>query len=64
VFANRRVEEPNAELLLQVHLVALGLNTDLGNILVLRNHVDPTAIAFFGHNGVLIKCWILFWWAD
>lgn len=51
VLLDARVKQLNAQLLLHVHFVPLGLDTDLGDILVLRNHVHPGAVAFFGHDG-------------
>lgn len=50
-----RVEQAKAKLLLKVYLVPLGLETNLRKVLVFRNHVHPSTVSFFSHDGVLMK---------
>jgi hypothetical protein len=43
------VEKPDAQLLFEVHFVALGLDPDLRHALVLGDNVHPAAVTFLRH---------------
>jgi hypothetical protein len=55
VLPDGRVEETNPKFFFQIHFIALGLNADLGDSFVLWYHINPRAIAFFGHVRKLTK---------